>query len=81
MWNMAAAESTLAIGYERSWAKGEARKPPQPITIFPHDYDAEQSQCGSRGFTRKTVFSNNAGHAPAIGVGPDHNVINRQPIK
>lgn len=51
---------------------GEARKPPLPVTVFPHKYDAEQSQCGLRGLTRKTVFSNNAGHAPVIGVGSDH---------
>lgn len=69
---------TGVIGYVRRRTKGEVRKPPQSITVFPHVYDAEQSQCGLRALTRKTVFSNNAGRAPVIGVGPDHILFNRQ---
>ncbi|VXD06171.1 hypothetical protein SPHINGOT1_640032 [Sphingomonas sp. T1] len=33
-------------------------------------YDAGQSQCGLRVVTRKTVFSNNAGHAPVMESAP-----------
>lgn len=50
--------------------QGEVRRPPQSITVFPHTYNAEQSQCGLRVLTRKTVFSNNAGRAPVMESTP-----------
>jgi hypothetical protein len=49
---------------------GRFQKPPQSITVFPHVYDADQSQSGLRVLTRKTVFSNNAGHAPVMEWAP-----------
>lgn len=74
--------ATRARGYRIAIFRrgnGEALQPPRSVTVLPYIYDAEQSQCGSRDHSRRTVFSNNAGHAPVIGVGSGHRGIHLQP--